>query len=439
MNALKSIILFLFLIFGYMYSTYCQTVNEFKLKTVVLDPGHGGNDPGAVYAGYKEKDITLNVALALGEMITKNFSDVKVIYTRKTDVAVDLTKRGQIANNAKADLFISIHVNAASASSARGTETFVMGYDQSSRNLDVAMRENNVITFEEDYKTKYEGFDPNSAESYIIFSLMQYSFLEQSLSFASNIQQRYQSLSCPNRGVKQAAFLVLWRTTMPSVLTEIGFLSNAEDRKLLTTKTGQSNIAKAIFNAFVEYKEDAESSSTRITASVPENISQPTGNKTMQASTKTPASKSDINKTDNSVSENTQSQSQPSKGFSTLSGANIENEEDLPQRASASVNNTDKPVKTTAPPSEIIYRVQVKSASKKLSRSSANFGKYKNEVKELYIEKRYKYFLGETKTYKEALSLQKDLKNYIFKDAFLTAFKNGKQISIQEALKQTKQ
>ena len=111
MNALKSIILFLFLIFGYMYSTYCQTVNEFKLKTVVLDPGHGGNDPGAVYAGYKEKDITLNVALALGEMITKNFSDVKVIYTRKTDVAVDLTKRGQIANNAKADLFISIHVN----------------------------------------------------------------------------------------------------------------------------------------------------------------------------------------------------------------------------------------------------------------------------------------------------------------------------------------
>jgi N-acetylmuramoyl-L-alanine amidase len=229
------------------------------LKKVVIDPGHGGADPGAVSADRKvlEKDITLSVSLKLGELIKKSYPEIEVIYTRKTDVFVALDKRTEIANKNKADLFISIHVNAALARAATGSETFVMGADKSSSNFEVTMLENSVIMMEgDDYATKYEGFDPNNPESYIIFTLLQNAHLEQSLEMASLVQKHFNNGPIKvSRGIKQGPLLVLWKTSMPSVLIELGFISNPFDLKILNNRTNHDKFASLIFNAFKEYKQ----------------------------------------------------------------------------------------------------------------------------------------------------------------------------------------
>lgn len=233
-----------------------------KVKVVIIDPGHGGKDPGAVGKTYKEKDIVLAVALKLGEYIEKNYKDVKVIYTRKDDTFIPLDERSAIANRNKADLFISIHANANSKTHIIGAETFVMGTQRSSSNLEVAKRENSVITLEEDYSTKYEGFDPENPESNIIFNLLQYTHLEQSLNFATLVQNEFREKAKRyDRGVKQDVFMVLWQTTMPSVLIELGFISHVEEEKYMASKQGQDYLASAIYRAFKEYKTAIESSS----------------------------------------------------------------------------------------------------------------------------------------------------------------------------------
>ena len=236
--------------------------NEYtKLKCIVIDPGHGGRHPGAIskVGNIKEKDITLSVALKLGKLIKDSYPDVKVVFTRANDVYVDLDVRAAIANKNKADLFLSIHCNSTTSANAHGTETFVMGTSKSSGNFDVCKRENSVITIEDNYKAKYEGFNPDSPESYIIFSLLQNTHLEQSLIFASHIQNNFSKGPIKyNRGVKQGGLLVLWKTTMPAVLTEIGFLSNSKDRAILNSNAKQQEIAQALFNAFVSYKEEYE-------------------------------------------------------------------------------------------------------------------------------------------------------------------------------------
>lgn len=224
------------------------------IKCVVIDPGHGGYDKGCISADKKtyEKSIALGVALKLGEQIKEAYPEVKVIYTRKTDVFVPLNKRADIANKNKADLFISIHVN--STKGARGTETFTMGNNVSDNNFEISKRENSVILLEEDYSTNYQGFDPNSPESYIIFSLLQNAHSEQSLKFAGYIQAEYaKGPITHNRGVKQAGFLVLWQSGMPSVLTEIGFLSNSNELATMRSAKGQKEIAGRIFAAFRRY------------------------------------------------------------------------------------------------------------------------------------------------------------------------------------------
>jgi N-acetylmuramoyl-L-alanine amidase len=229
---------------------------------VVIDPGHGGHDPGTVGRRSREKDIVLTIGLKTGKYIEELIPGVKVIYTRKTDVFVELDKRADIANKAKADLFISIHVNGISDSRIRGSETFAMGLHKNEGNLQVAMKENSVITLEEDYTTRYQGYDPNSSESYIAFSLMQNIYLEQSLYFASFIQKQFKErVGLRDRGVKQAGFLVLSLTTMPSVLVETGFSSNAEEERLLLSEQGQDYIASAIFRAFRDYKEAVDKKS----------------------------------------------------------------------------------------------------------------------------------------------------------------------------------
>lgn len=257
-------ILYLLFFFCAVATDLCASVpnNEYtKLKCIVIDPGHGGKHPGAIskVGNIKEKDITLSVALKLGKLIKDNYPDVKVVFTRTNDVYVDLDVRAAIANKNKADLFLSIHCNSTTSAEAHGTETFVMGTSKSQGNFDVCKRENSVITVEDNYKAKYEGFNPDSPESYIIFSLLQNTHLEQSLIFASHIQDNFSKGPIKyNRGVKQGGLLVLWKTTMPAVLTEIGFLSNAKDRAVLNSKAKQQEIAFALYDAFIKYKEGYE-------------------------------------------------------------------------------------------------------------------------------------------------------------------------------------
>ena len=227
------------------------------IKVVVIDAGHGGHDPGAVGAsGVCEKDITLKVALLLGEMIQQKYSDIKVVYTRKTDVFVELYRRAKIANENHADLFISIHCNAADNRSVYGTETFVMGLNKAKENIAIAQKENAAILTEKNYTEHYGDFDPSSPEAYIIFELYQNKYLDQSAKFASTIQDEFKSMNRYCRGVKQAPFLVLWRSTMPSLLTELGFISNKDEESYLASGKGQRELANAILNAFSKQVEE---------------------------------------------------------------------------------------------------------------------------------------------------------------------------------------
>jgi len=228
--------------------------NPDKKWVVVIDAGHGGKDPGAIGSNSREKNIALAVALKTGDYIEKNIENVTVVYTRKTDVFVELRDRAAIANKNNADLFISIHVNAVNARNTQGSETFIMGLARDRANLEVAMKENEVILLESDYTTKYENFDPKSPESYIMFTLMQNIYQQQSINLAAKIQDQFKNrVGRIDRGVKQAGFLVLYMTTMPSVLTELGFITNSAEERYLNSAQGQDYLASAIFRACRDY------------------------------------------------------------------------------------------------------------------------------------------------------------------------------------------
>ena len=222
--------------------------------TVVLDPGHGGKDPGAVGKISQEKDLNLSLALQVGKLLKEQYPDVNVLYTRSTDVFIPLQQRADIANKANADLFISIHTNSAESKAPSGVETFILGADKMEKNLDVAMRENAVMKLEADYKTTYQGFDPNSIDSYIMFELMQNSYMDQSLQFATQVQNRFVGhLNREDRGVRQAAFWVLLKTACPSILFEMGFISNPAEEKFLNQPASMTRMAQAIVDAFGAY------------------------------------------------------------------------------------------------------------------------------------------------------------------------------------------
>ena len=225
-------------------------IPEKRPFVVVIDAGHGGTDPGAVGPIAQEKDLNLSVSLLAGKMIKEAYPEVEVVYTRETDVFIPLQKRADFVNKNNANLFICVHTNASPIPSARGAETYVLGTDKLDRNLDVAMRENAVIKLESDYQTKYHGFDPNSIDSYIMFELMQNQYLDQSLSYASLLQQQFASAKRGDRGVRQAAFWVLLKSACPSVLVEMGFISNTEEEKFMASEVGQTKIAKTICDAF---------------------------------------------------------------------------------------------------------------------------------------------------------------------------------------------
>lgn len=231
-----------------------------KVNTVVIDAGHGGKDPGTRGKYTKEKDVALAVALGLGKKIKEETPDVKVLYTRSTDVFIELGERSAFANRNNADLFISIHCNATPRSrTVHGTETYVMGLHKTEGNLEVAKRENSVILQETNYKQKYKGFDPNSPLAHIMLANYQSAFISSSLRLADQIEKKFQSISeRESRGVKQAGFLVLWRCAMPSVLIETGFLSSPDEEEYLSSEDGQEEVAKCIHQAFMAYKKDMD-------------------------------------------------------------------------------------------------------------------------------------------------------------------------------------
>ncbi|MDR1092141.1 MAG: N-acetylmuramoyl-L-alanine amidase [Prevotella sp.] len=351
---------------------------------VVIDAGHGGKDGGAVRGIYKEKEINLGVALALGQLIERNHKDVNVIYTRKTDVFIALDRRAEIANKAKANLFISIHTNSTSAKTTNvsGADTYILGLARSEEHLEVAKRENSVILLEDDYTTKYEGFDPGSPESYIIFEFMTNTFMEQSLQLANFVQNDFKTVAKrPDRGVRQAGFLVLRKTSMPSILIELGFINNQSEASFLSAKSGQQSMASAIYSGFKRYKREFDKKQGKFAIA---------GNE-----------------------DDSSSDTKDTAGVETTSGKQP-------------VNNTTQELTKTDLAGKIEYRVQFLISMKKLPGNSPSF-KGLSPVTFYKDKEVYKYTYGSTTSLKEIVDIQHRV-NAKFKDAFIVKFKDGKRI-----------
>lgn len=376
------------------------------LNVVVIDPGHGGKDPGAVGKTAKEKDIVLSVALKLGKLIKKNYPNVKVIYTRQTDVFIELNERASIANRNNADLFISIHVNSVDGNNtSHGTETFVMGLHKNDANLAVAKRENSVILQEDNYSSKYDGFDPNDPESNIIFSLFQNAYSDQSLLLAASIEEEFKTLKRFDRGVKQAGFLVLWKTAMPSVLTELGFISNPEEEQYLKSDAGQTDLAVSIYNAFAKYKSQYDNSSVYL-EKVPARPVQQTPQATDQV------------------------KQEPDSAKKPEAPASIVTEE------KAEVGSQKEPAPQTEE-AGIVFKVQIKMSPKELVVNEKTFGKYFDKVSYYMHDGSYKYTVGAEKDYNSILKFFHEVKP-TYPGCFVIALKDGKRMDLSEAIKATK-
>ena len=372
---------------------------------VVIDAGHGGHDPGAIGKISKEKNINLKVALKLGNLIKQNCNDVKVVYTRSKDVFIPLDRRAEIANNAKADLFISIHTNAlANNRTAKGASTWTLGLAKSDANLEVAKRENSVILYEDDYKTRYAGFNPNSAESYIIFEFMQDKYMEQSVHLATLVQKQFRH-HCKrvDRGVHQAGFLVLKASAMPSILVELGFISTPEEERYLNTEEGSSTLAKGIYRAFLSYKREHEIRLTGSSRTALPNDDEVTDTEVAQI--------------DSTESENKKPQ-------------NIPRTDKLVTEA-----KTQRPivVESTTNDSEITFKIQILTSSRPLSKNDKRLKGLKDV--DYYKENGlYKYTYGASSDYNKVLRTRRNTVTPLFKDAFIIAFRNGEKMNINEAI-----
>lgn len=377
---------FAFLLTIVSFVSYGQS-NLFK---VTLDAGHGDHDFGAVYSGRVEKNINLAIVLKVGRLLEQN-PKIDVIYTRKTDVFIDLIERANIANRADANIFVSIHCNANKNTAADGTETYVMGMSKLASNLEAAKKENSVITLEKDYKQKYEGFDPNSPETMMAMTLMAEEYLDNSISLASKIEDGFAALGKKIRhgGVKQAPFMVLHKAYMPRVLIETGFISNPEEGNDLNSEEGQNEIARAIANAIISYKNEYY------------------GNGTIENDTERPSQK---------IIE------PPIKDTSTPAKSKPNLEASVSKKTT---NNLDV--------SGIIYKVQLSASIKKVALTPSNFNGL-NDISMVSENKYYKYMYGETPDYNEAKKKLEEAKTKGYSSAYLIAFKNGTKISVQDAL-----
>ncbi len=361
----------------------CPTVgfsqSKDKVHKIVIDAGHGGSTPGCIGKLSKEKDVTLSVALKLGALIEEHMKEVKTIYTRKTDIAVELYKRAEIANTNHADLFISIHCNAAENKAAHGVETWVMGLDKSAASIAVAKKENAEILLEKDYQEKYDGYDPNSPEANIIFSMYSSAYLKNSAIIASKVQNNLvKNSQLTDRSVRQAGFWVLYKVAMPSILIELGFLSNAVEEKFLIKESTQNMMAISIYNAIVEYKNQLEGTS-----------------------------------------------------YSTLSlsGTKIKAPEVKEEEPAAPVVETPAAQSVNG----VTFRVQIASSKENLNVNDARFSKATKVMKH-FEGNLYKFTSGNEATFAAAQAIQQSLKAH-FPDCFIVAFKDNKKIPVSEARK----
>ena len=366
MHRLLAIILFL-------AATITLSAKDF---TVVIDAGHGGKDPGAISANKRiyEKDITLAVALMVGKSIQENHPEVKVLYTRKTDVFVGLNDRARMANKANADLFISIHTNAAKNRSAKGAETYTLGVEEerTERSLEIAKRENGVILLEDNHEKQYANFNPNSPESYIIFEYIQSEYVKESIHIAQYVQENLTSdANRHDRGVRQAGFLVLSATSMPSILVELGYISHAEEAKYLASSNGQKKMSRCISQAFDKYYADLKKMSS-----------------------------------DALLVEATSSA----------------DEQEEPESTQPIVTEEDAPV----------FKIQFLTSSKKLSAKDRAF-KGLTPIEYYHDNGVYKYTYGASTNYNEILRMKRKV-NEKFKDAFIAAFIKGERIDTKQAI-----
>lgn len=344
-----------------------------KTFTVVLDAGHGGHDPGNMGNGFKEKDIALKIVLQVGKILEAR-KDIKVVYTRKDDTFIDLYKRGKIANDAQADLFVSVHCNA-HHSQAQGTETWVLGLHANKQNFEVAKKENSVIYLEDNHEVNYAGYDINSPESIIGLTMLQEEHLDQSVALAKFIQDSFTNqLNRVNRGVKQAGFIVLHQSFMPSVLIEVGFLSNKDEGRYLNSSAGQQNMANSIAASIIKYKNLMDE-----TAGPEPEIQLP-----VITQTESPSEENTVLRNDNGV----------------------------------------------------VYKVQIEASSKKVALKPSNFKGLPNISFERF-NNLYRYMYGETSSYSEAQNLQKQAIAKGYSSSFIVAYRNGTKISVEEALKLT--
>jgi N-acetylmuramoyl-L-alanine amidase len=349
-------------------------ISDDKRRVIVIDAGHGGKDPGALGAFSREKDINLAIALRTGEYIERNIKNVTVIYTRKDDSTVELYDRPKIANKANADLFISIHTNSTSSRKVMGAETWIMGHAKDQANLEVAMNENAVMLLEDDYSKKYEGFDPKSSESYIMFTLTQKVFQDQSTDLATKIQQQFRErVNRNDRDVKQAGFWVLYKTKMPSVLVETGFITNPTEEKYLNSKEGQDYLASSIFRACRDY----------------------------------------LNTIDIRSAVSSETNQDPDQKSDTLTSTNV-----------------------TTPSDEISFKIQVTSSANKIKIKPENFNGL-SDISEIKSGGRFKYTSGLFTDFSDAVSYRKKIETY-YPDAFVIAVKDNKIVPLQQALEQKK-
>ena len=369
-----------------------NSTTGYKIKTIVLDAGHGGHDTGCNGPSHSyEKDVTLSIILLIGKYIEEKYPDIKVLYSRKTDVFITLQDRALLANNNNADLFMSVHCNANANKSAYGAETYLMGLHVSQANLDVAKRENAVMKLEKDYQKTYEGFDPDSPEAMIALSLAQGANIEQSSFLASKVQDQFTNkLGRYNRGVKQAGFWVLYRTTCPSILIETGFLTNKTEEKYLTSDDGQVEMASSIFHAFEEYKNAVEKGSSLIPPTITYS----------ESSVDTPT-KTIIPTTTTIIKETI-----PEKNISTSEKG-------------------------------ITYRVQIKSSSSLLPKTDKAY-KIMDFLKYEKVNGNYRYTYGPFDDYENAVKVQKIARKNGYSDAFISVYKNGNRLSFDEAKKHFK-
>ncbi len=444
-------------------SLFATGGGEKKKFTLVIDAGHGGHDAGACGKYGKEKNINLNVALAFGKLVENNCPDVKVVYTRKKDVFIPLQRRADIANSNKADLFISIHTNALpNGKQAYGSETYSLGMARANENLAVAKRENGVITLENDYQRTYQGFDPNKAESYVIFEIMQDKYMRQSVDLARCIQNQYTQAGRPNKGVHQAGFLVLRNTSMPSVLTELGFITTPSEESYLNSQKGVAELSRSIYNGFLTYRRQHDKTARDLPASLPARVGEQGQQHGFQAGSDTEVAVVPVatvptqrlvaareeeqpKQPERSVRESTrkdnaatarptagqqvsrQTRETKSKQSETAPKAAAKNTQAKGKASAAKESKAKQQVKQKP---KVNYRVQVGAGKKEISPKDSQFkGLAIQRVKEGSL---FKYFYGNYSSFAEA---QKGLKTAKAKipGAYIVAYVAGKSVSVSEA------